>query len=349
MKQIVLEAPRRFAVREVPTPEPGPGEALLRMRKVGVCGSDMHLFRSGRIGDARMERPHVIGHECVAAVAAVGPGADQELAGRRVSVEPSMTCGRCHWCRTGLENVCPENRFLGLPPVPGAMAEYITHPARLCVPLPDSVGDEAGVVLEPMAIALHAVRLVRPQAGQRVAILGTGVLGTCVLALLGLRKGLRTVCVDLMADRLERAEAMGADATVCAEEGGSEDAANRVLAALGGHAADVVFECAGAPDTMWNMAEVAAPAGHVAVVGITADDRVCFGCGSSRRKGLTLRLVRRSLHTLGDCLKLAEDGLIEPEKLVTHVLPASQAAEAYELTDSRAPGVLKVLVDMEQW
>ncbi|MFO8007020.1 MAG: alcohol dehydrogenase catalytic domain-containing protein [Candidatus Brocadiia bacterium] len=349
MRQIVLEAPRRFAVREVPTPEPGAGEALLRMRKVGVCGSDMHLFRSGHIGDARMEKPHVIGHECVAEVAAVGTDADEELVGRRVSVEPSMTCGRCRWCRTGLENVCPENRFLGLPPVSGALAEYITHPAHLCVPLPDEIGDEAGVVLEPMAIALHAIRLVKPRAGQRVVILGTGMLGTCVLELLRLRRGLRTVCVDLLPDRLERAERMGADATVCVEEGAREDAASRTLAALGGHGADVVFECAGAADTVWNMCEVAAPAGHVAVVGITEDDRLCFGCGSARRKGLTIRLVRRSLHTLGDCIGLAEDGLIEPEKLVTHTLPASKATEAYELAASEEPGVLKVLVDMEQW
>ena len=349
MKRIVLETPGRFAVQEVEVPRPGPGQALVRVRKVGICGSDVHLYRSGRIGETRLEGPFVIGHECVARVEAVGQGVGGELVGRRVAVEPAVSCGHCPWCAVGKTNICPTVKFLGTPPTPGALQEYLVHPARLLESLPDKLSDSAGVVLEPTAIALHAIRLMKVRPGQRVAVLGTGVVGTCVLTLLGLYRGLRVVCVDIVEDRLERARSMGADATVNAAGLSDEEAAARTKAAIGGYGADVVFECAGVPQTNWNMCEVAAPDGHIAVIGITDDDRIAFNHSRPRRKGVTLRLVRRSLHTLRPCVELAVQGAIPLEKLVTHVLPAGQVEKAFELAAASSPGVLKVLVDMESW
>ena len=218
MRAIELVEPGRFEIREVPMPVPGRMDLLIRITRVGVCGSDIHLFRQGCIGDIRLTEPLVIGHECTGVVEAAGPGADAALVGRRVAIEPARSCGECRWCSSGLENLCPQCRFLGLPPVPGAMQDYLVHPARLVEPLPANVGDDGGVVLEPLAIAAHAIRLAKPAAGRSIAILGTGVLGSCVMMLLAARRDVRVVCADIAPDRLERARLMGAAETVLVPE-----------------------------------------------------------------------------------------------------------------------------------
>ena len=348
MKRIVLEAPERFAVQEVEAPRPGPGEALVRIGKVGVCGSDVHLYRDGHIGDIVAEGPVVIGHECMGVVEAVGEGVGGDLVGRRVAVEPARHCGRCRWCATGRRNMCPEMDFMGLPPTPGAFQEYLVHPADLLEPLPEAVSDEAAVVMEPLAIALHAVNLSRVQPGMSVVILGTGVMGTCVLMLLGLQRGARVVCVDLLPERLERAGEMGA-ATVRAEPSQRREVEEAVLDIVGGYGADIVFECAGADETQWNMCEIAAPGGHAMVIGTNAADTVTYCCGTARRKAITIRTVRRSLNTLPACIELAARGLIRPELLVTHRFPAGRIAEAFQTVAGYRDGVLKALVDMRAW
>ena len=348
MKRIVLVSPGQFAVQDVPVPKAGPSQVLVRMKKVGVCGSDIHLYRRGAIGEIRMTRPFVIGHECAGEVVAVGPGVDCALAGRRVAVEPQFFCGKCRWCATARTNLCPNQWFLGLPPTDGAMQEYLLHPADLVKPLPDAVSDEAAVALEPLAVALHATNLAKIKPEHSVVILGTGVLGTCVLMILALRRGLRVVAVDVRPDRLERARRMGA-AVIEAESGRRADAAERILRALGGTGADVVFECAGDADTLHNMCEVAAPGAHVVVVGTNPDDTVSFSSASARRRGLTMRFVRRSLNTLPECIRLAENRLIAPESIVTHTFRASEVARAFETVANCSDGVLKAVVDMEKW
>jgi L-iditol 2-dehydrogenase len=349
MKRIALVEPRRFEVQEVDAPTPGPGEALVHIGKVGVCGSDVHLFQKGRIGDIVVEEPFVIGHECMGVIEAVGDGVSRERIGNRVAVEPAIPCGKCRWCLEGTVNICPTVGFLGLPPVHGAFRECVVHPACLLEDLPDEIDDGAAVVLEPLAIALNAVKLVKVKPGHRIAILGTGVLGSCVLEVLRLYRGLHIVCVDLAADRLERAREMGADKTIQAGEQSDAEIAEQIRGALGGEGADVVFECAGAAQTIWNMAEVAGPGGHISAIGSSHDDRIIFSSGSARRKGLTVRYVRRSLHTLAPCIELVRQGELNPAELVTNTFAASEITRAFELVESQAEGVLKGLVDMEQW
>jgi len=349
MKRFVLDGVRSFALQEVDPPTPKRGEALLKMRKVGICGSDLHVWRTLHIGEVRIDRPLTIGHECVADVVDAGEGVERSLVGKRVAIEPAMSCGRCKWCRLGLTNVCPNVQFLGMPPQDGALREYMTHPARLLEPLSDKVSDEAGVVFEPMAVALHAVNLVNAQPGQSAVILGTGVLGTCALELLALRGCPHIVCVDLLEDRLARAARLGATGTVKAEPGQREEVVRRIMPLLPEGGADVVIDCAGVPETIWNMCEVAAPGGHVAVIGIDPEDRFSCRFSAARRKGLTIRMVRRSLNTLPACIRLTEAGLIEPERLVTHTFRASELDEAFRTVDTVSDGVLKALIDIQQW
>jgi L-iditol 2-dehydrogenase len=348
-RQVTLDAPGKFSIRETGRPRPGPGEALIRVHCVGVCGSDIHLYRHGRIGEIALTEPLVLGHEAAGEVVELGPGVLRDLVGRRVAIEPHIFCGKCRMCAEGHTNICRSGRFLGLPPQPGAMQEYMAHPAALAVPLGDEIDDLAAVALEPMAIALHAVNLAKVAVGAKVAILGTGVLGTCVATLLALHEGIEVVCVDLIADRLEGAKAMGVKAVVQVEDGGREKAAAAALEAIGVEGADVVFECAGAPDTLWNMCELAAPAAHVVVIGSNPEDTVAFSSGSARRKGLTMRFVRRSRNTLQGAIALAVKGLIAPGAIVTHTFSATRTRDAYETVAARTDGVLKAVVDMRQW
>lgn len=350
MKQIVLTSPQTLTVREVDMPVPGVGEALVKITLVGICGSDMHLYRHCLLGHIEITEPHVLGHECVGVIEAVGHGVDPSRVGQRVAIEPAQPCGTCHWCRIGMENVCCDMPFLGLPPTHGGLQEYVVHRADCLEELPEAISDEAAVVLEPMAIAQHAIHLVHVKPGQRVAILGTGVLGTCVLALLkAAHRSLRIVCVDKIEDRLARAAAMGADATILAEGDDDKTVAQKTLDALGGQGADVVFECSGSAQTLWDTAAVAAPLGHVAVIGSSDEDRIAFASSHVRRKGLTYRFVRRSLHSLEPCVELMQKGLLDPAALATHTLPASQAGEAFDLVARYGDGVLKAIIDMQRW
>jgi len=347
MKRIVLTAPGRFEIEEIPRPEPSAGEALVRITKVGICGSDMHLYRTGRIGNIEITGPFVIGHECAGQVAAVGQGVNPDLVSRRVAIEPAISCGRCSWCLSGTPNLCPDVLFLGLPPREGALQEYIVHPAGLLEEIPDHLDDNGAVVLEPLAVAMHAVNLAKIRPGQTVVILGIGVIGTCVLSLLGLWKALKIICVDPIQDRLIRAGDMGAHLTI--NTGQVEEVKKEVFSILGKNGADIVFECAGTPDSLRAMCEVAGPGAHAAVIGSNPQDDVIFSSGSARRKGLTLRFVRRSNNTLKPCIDLVTKGLITPGGLVTHTFNASRAAEAFETVGAYADGVLKALIDMEDW
>jgi L-iditol 2-dehydrogenase len=348
-RRVVLQAPRQLEIDEIETPKPGEGEVLVRIGQVGVCGSDMHLYRDGGIGSIRMDGPFVIGHECMGTVAAVGGGVASGLVGRRVAVEPAVHCGRCRWCREGKINVCPHGEFLGLPPRQGALQEHVSHPAELLMPLPDALSDEAGVMLEPLAIALHAIDLVEPVAGRSVAILGTGVLGSCVFELLRRRDDVQLTCVDLIASRLERVAALGPVRTILAREGATEEVVRELEEATGGEGVDVVFECAGADETLRCMCEIPAPGGTVAVIGTNPDDRIAFSSGSARRKGLRIQFVRRSLNTLERARDLALESGSAVDRLVTHRFAAPKAAESFEVVDGYRDGVLKAVVDMRTW
>jgi L-iditol 2-dehydrogenase len=347
MKRIILHQPGQFDYQTADVPRIGKGMALVRIHAVGICGSDMHLYRKGHIGNIQMTDPLVIGHECMGQVETVGENVSEDLVGCRVAIEPAMPCGQCRWCKAGLQNVCPEVYFLGLPPTQGAMQEYIVHPAHLLERLPDTMTNAQGVMLEPLAIALHAVQLVKVRPGQTIVILGTGVIGTSVMGLLGLFDNLRIVCVDLLKERLARVKQMGADQTILFSS--RQQALQDLRDATNGLGADIVFECAGTPETLWLMCEAAGPAGHIAAIGSNPDDQVVFSSGTSRRKGLTIRCVRRSLNTLDQCIRLVESGRIDVRPLATHTFPASRANDAFQMAASYEDGVLKAIIDMQQW
>ena len=345
MKCAVLKAPGAFEIVDAAAPVAAAGEALVRVRAVGVCGSDLHMFKEGSIGGitiADAGGPFVPGHECVGAVEAVGDGVDASLVGRRVFVEPAIPCGRCRWCRAGQPNVCPHHTFLGLPPRAGCLSEYIAHPAHLCEPLPDAVGDDAAVLLEPLAIAVHSLDRVGFAAGSSAVVLGVGPIGLTHALLLARQGADPLIVTDLLDYRLAVACDLGATHTFNPTR---DDVVAAVADLTGGYGADFVFECAGQPETFQQMIDAAAPAGRVGVVGIPALDLLAFTHSAARRKGLDVLMIRRANRTFARALAATVEQHLPLGRLATHRWPLERTQQAYETAAAYRDGVVKAIVN----
>lgn len=347
MKAIRLYGPGDFRLDDVPVPEPGPGQVLLQVLAVGVCGSGVHYFLDGGIGEDKVTEPFVIGHEFSARVAALGPGVSGPPVGTRVAVEPAISCGTCESCQEGHPNLCEKILFCSTPPTEGALREFITHPSDLVFPLPDSINDEEGAVLEPLGIALHAVRLAKLRPGDTIAILGSGPIGLLTLQV-ALVSGARAAYVtDLVSERLAMARQFGATATFRANASGyAGDPVAWIMEQTGGRGVDVAFETAWADETPAQAAEVTRRGGKVIMAGIPRENVALFPAHHCRRKGLTIKYVRRMKHTYPRAIAMVQDGLLDVQSLVTHRFPLARAAEAYQLVASYKDGVVKAIIEV---
>ena len=345
MKAIRLYGPGDFRLDDVPVPELGPGQVLLQVLAVGVCGSGVHYFLDGGIGEDKVTEPFVIGHEFSARVAALGPGVSGPPVGTRVAVEPAISCGTCEFCQEGHPNLCENILFCSTPPTQGALREYMTHPADLIFPLPNSMNDEEGAVLEPLGIALHAVRLAKLRPGDTIAILGSGPIGLLTLQV-AMASGARAAYVtDLVPERLAMAKQFGATATLKVDaSGGARDPVAWVMEQTGGRGVDVAFETAWADETPAQAAEVTRRGGKVIMAGIPRENVALFPAHYCRRKGLTIKYVRRMKHTFPRAIAMVRDGLLDVQRVVTHRFPLEKAAEAYDLVASYKDGVVKAII-----
>ena len=283
MKVVRLHGARDARIADEPMPVPGPGEALVRVTAVGICGSDLHWFGESGIGGVSLSQPLVLGHEA-AGVIASGP-----RAGERVAIDPSVPCERCATCARGLGHLCPNVRFLGYGTSDGAMREFLAWPEAQLVPLPDAIDDVGGAMLEPLGVAVHALRLARLGPGDSIGIFGAGPIGLLLIQL-ALASGATTVvATDRLPHRVAAARALGAVAELVTD--GSERAA--LLEATGGEGVDTAIEIAGEDDAIGAAIELVKPAGIVVVAGIPEGPTVTITGASARRKGLDLRFARR--------------------------------------------------------
>jgi len=340
-----LHGPRDLRVEKIPYPgEPGPGEALVRVAEAGVCGSDLHGFLHGRIGDTVLQQAQIIGHEFAGVIEAAGPGAlDGQFKplkpGARVAVDPAQFCGHCEMCERGVPNLCLNLLFCGLPPLPGCMAQYIRVPARTCFPVPKEMSDTAAVMLEPLGIALHATDLARVRVGSSVAIIGAGPVGLCILQTVKLAGGRPIFVSEKLPWRLELAQELGA---IPIDAG--KDPVRAVLRATGERGVDVAIEAAWADETVQQAAEMVRLGGTLAVVGISAEDRLTIKHSTARRKGLTLLFVRRMKFSYPRALALVQARAVDLECMVSHRFPLSRIAKAFALNAGYKDKVNKVIL-----
>jgi L-iditol 2-dehydrogenase len=320
-----------------PVDAPGPGEVLLRVTAVGLCGSDLHWYEEGSIGDARLSRPLVLGHE-FAGVIAAGPRSCQ-----RVAADPAADCGRCAPCLEGRNNLCLAMRFAGHGSTDGALRSMMAWPERLLTPIPDSIGDDEAAVLEPLGVALHALDLAPVAPGARVGVYGCGPIGLLVVQLLRLAGASAVVATDRLAHRVAAARAMGAtDAFEVDADAGPEISPARSLARE--QAVDVAFEMSGSDAALADAIAAVRPGGRVVIVGIPARDRTSFEAAAARRKELALLLCRRMVASdLPHAVKVVVGGGIDLSGLISHRYPIASAPEAFATLAQRRG--LKVIVE----
>ncbi len=291
-----------------PAPVPGPGEALVRVTAVGICGSDLHWYDESGIGGVALTRPLVLGHE------AAGVIADGPRTGQRVAIDPSVPCGTCETCGLGRGHLCPRVRFLGYSTTDGTLRELIAWPLDSLVPLPDTIDDEAGAMLEPLGVAIHALRLGRVRPGDTVGVFGCGPIGLLLVQLARAAGATTVVATDRLPHRVAAARGLGAIAALV--DGGEEREA--LLRATRGRGVDAAIEIAGDDDAIDTAIALARPAGTVVVAGIPAGDRSTITTSAARRKGLDLRFSRRMVHTYPRAIALVEAGLVDVGAVVSH-------------------------------
>ena len=314
-----LHGARDIRVHEEPPPAGAPGDVGLRVAAVGLCGSDLHWFTEGAIGDARLDQPLVLGHEFSGRL-------DD---GRLVAADPCIPCGSCPPCRSGQEHLCLTSRFAGHSDTDGALRTALRWPAGLLRPLPASISADEGALLEPLGVAIHAMDLAGVAAGERAAVVGCGPIGLLIVQLLRLAGAEPILASDPLPHRLAAAIRLGAtDATETA-------ASDRVV--------DVAFEAAGTDAALGDALDVVRPGGRVLLVGIPEADRTSFPAGLARRKELTLQLCRRMRAAdLDRAIELAADGRIDLAGLITHRYPLEDVGTAFATLAARTG--IKVIV-----
>ena len=341
MKALVLHGIRDLRVDEVPKPKPGPGQVLTRVRAVGLCGSDVHYYTHGRIGDQVVRKPMIVGHEGAGEVAALGPGVTDLKVGQRLALEPALSCGRCEYCITGRPNLCPKVRFCSTPPIDGLMCEFAVLERHQCVPIPDAMTWDEAAMLEPLQVGVHAVNLAQVRPDETVAVVGAGCIGLGCMEMARVAGAGRILVTDKLNYRLKLARQLGADETINVDQ---EDPAEAVARLTDGRGADLVFECtnraAGAPQA-WSLAGIG---GRVIMVGIPEEDEIVLDAHQSRRKELSVQYVRRSRHACRQAIDLVTSKRVDVARWVTHRVKLARAAKAFDLVANYADGVLKAVI-----
>jgi L-iditol 2-dehydrogenase len=241
-KTAYMTEPKSMRFRTVPYPKSGNNDVTVKIECCGICGSDVHYYEHGRIGDYVVTGDFTLGHEVAGTIVETGPAVSGLRVGDRVALEPGIGCGRCDMCKSGRYNLCPDVVFFATPPVQGALQQYVTHPADMCFKLPDNVSTKAGALVEPLCVGLHACRQGGVTLGQRVVILGAGCIGLVTLLAAKALGASNVVAVDLFRKRLDFALALGANHVVDAS---IENVDERIGELFDGDGADVVIEAAG--------------------------------------------------------------------------------------------------------
>ena len=344
MKAAFFTGVRRIEIRQTAPPRmEQPNQVRVRVERVGVCGSDVHYYLHGRIGDQLLQVPASLGHECAGTVMEVGSAVHQVKAGDPVAIDPAIVCGRCDQCQAGRPNTCRQLQFLGAPgEAPGAVREELVLPEENCFRLPVGLTLDHAVLAEPLSIGLYAVRLARLEAEQRVAILGCGPIGLSVLVWVKLLAGCRVYATDLLDERLWAAQRCGADWTGNAHR---EDATAAILQEepLG---VDCVFECSGDAACVSEGIRLAKPGGRILWVGIPPDEQVGVPAHLARRKEITLQFVRRQRGCIQPVLDAMAQGQLNLLWWITHRYPLEQIQEAFELAAQYRDGVLKAVIHL---
>ena len=341
MRIAELHEVRRFRMTEGPCPDPGPGEVQVRVRSVGICGSDLHYYEDGGIGPVKHPLPIVLGHEPTGEVHKIGTGVTGLSQGDRAMLEPAVYCYHCEFCRSGSHHCCSNIRFYSSPPEPGFFREYVNMPAHNLVPLPKELDWNVGTLFEPLAVALHALTLAPVSPGETAAVFGTGPIGLLTIATMKASGAGRIWAVEPVAERREMAKAVGADVVLDPRQ---IDVVRQILSDTGQRGVDIAVDCAAKEDTVGECIRVVRHIGRVVITGISAETTTPVDLHELRRKEVVLYNVRRSNHETEAAVEMlrARPELFAP--IVTHALPIENIQRAFEMLEHKQDGAAKIVL-----
>ena len=341
MRVAVMVGIGKVEIQERPIPVPKPGEALVRIKSVGICGSDVHYFLEGKIGDFVVNPPFILGHECAGEVVEVGKGVKKVRPGDRVALEPGIPCGNCKFCRSGRYNLCPDIAFWATPPVDGVFCEYVVHPEFLLYPLAQGVSFEEGALVEPFAVGVYAAQRANVKPGETVLILGGGPIGLLILQALRIQGVARVIVVDVFEFRLRKAWELGATAIINANEMPAQE---EILDLTGGEGVDVVFEAAGSIMTTRIVTEVVRSGGKVVLVGFSPQTPLDIS-----------KIIVKELDVLGSwryanvyekATEFLNAGKVDLQSLITHRFSLEETEKALIFAHEHRMDSIKIVVDV---
>jgi L-iditol 2-dehydrogenase len=311
-----------------------PGEVLLDVAAVGLCGSDLHYYKDGGIGAALIREPFIPGHE-------FGGYLTEDLEelglarGSLVAVDPNKACGHCEWCQEGYANLCPNVEFIGAPPFNGAMTSRIWVPKSQIVPLPGSFDPLNAVMLEPLGIAIHAVDLAKPRLLERVALLGCGPIGLLLIEVLKVAGAGEIFAADPLPHRRTMAEKLGATRV-------GSSAAEIVEWSSGG--CPLALEATNSPDGFRDAVTAARIGGRIVLVGIPDGNTYHLSAADARRRGLKIKFARRMGEVYPRAIELVEKGKVDVVSMVSHRISLDETPGVFQALANNAPGYAKVLI-----
>jgi L-iditol 2-dehydrogenase len=323
-----------------PIPTPKADEVLVKLEYVGICGSDMHYYETGAIGDYVVEPPFVLGHEPGGTVVEVGSNVKHLKVGDRVALEPGKTCGRCEFCRQGKYNLCPDVVFFATPPVDGVFQEYAAHEAALCFKLPDNVSTLEGALIEPLAVGFHAANQGGAHAGQTAVVMGAGCIGLVSMMALKAQGVSRVYVVDVMAKRLEKALELGADGVI----NGKEDAVEAVRRLTGGAGCDLVIETAGTEITTRQAIHMTKKGAVIVLVGYSKSGEMTLPMSLALDKELTFKTVFRYRHIYPMAIDAVAAGRVNLKGIVTDIFDFEDIQNAMDRSVADKANIVKAVV-----
>ena len=341
MKVAVMLGIGKMGFEERPIPQPKEDEVLVKLDYVGICGSDMHYYETGAIGDKVVEPPFVLGHEPGGVVVEVGKAVTHLKVGDRVALEPGKTCGHCEFCKTGRYNLCPDVIFFATPPVDGVFQEYVAHEAGLCFKLPDNVSTMEGALIEPLAVGFHAAIQGDAHAGQKAVVFGAGCIGLVSMMALKARGVSKVYVVDIMDKRLEKAMELGATAVI---NGAKEDVAERIRQLTDGEGCDLAIETAGTEITARQAIDVVKKGANIVLVGYSKSGEMTLPMSKALDKELTFKTIFRYRHIYPLAIEAVAEGKVDLKGIVTNVFDLDDIQNAMDSSVKNKADIVKAVV-----
>lgn len=345
MKVAVMNGIGKMGFEERDIPKPAANEVLVKLEYVGICGSDMHYYETGAIGDYVVEPPFVLGHEPGGVVVEVGEDVKHLQVGDRVALEPGKTCGHCKFCREGKYNLCPDVVFFATPPVDGVFQEYVAHEADLCFKLPENVSTLEGALIEPLAVGFHAAIQGDAHLGQKAVVMGAGCIGLVSMMALKARGVSEVYVVDIMEKRLEKAMELGATGVI---NGAKEDVLEKVKELTNGEGADLVIETAGTQITAVQAIHMARKGSNIVLVGYSKSGEMTLPTSLILDKELTLKSVFRYRHIYPLAIDAVANGKVNLKGIVTDIFPLDEVQKAMDDSMNRKADIVKAVIKITE-